>query len=143
MARKNLNEVQEKSGRGNNLALLSELVEKWGSKKKMLDPLSKDVKSYGDEIKNIMVKEQIDESRSGDFVACLSFQTKEEVNEEGIIEYLKNNVKNAGKYIKKVEVLDWDAIENAMYNQTITKEQMLEIDKFRTVKKTPVLKMGK
>lgn len=150
MARKKLieteNKVETKNSRSANLSLLSELVEKWGSKKVIADPLVKEVKSYADEIKNIMLAEKLDESISGDYTACLSFQTKETFDEEGLISYIKANlVNNNGScpYIKLVEVLDWDAIEKAIYNGTITKEQVLEIDKFKSETKTPVLKLGK
>ena len=146
MGRKKIEAQETKSNRGNNLSELSELVEKWGSKKTVLDPLTKEVKSYADSIKLLMLEENLDESISGAYTACLSFQTKEEVNEEGLLAYIKSDLwgdkgSMTCPYIKRVEVIDWDALESAIYNHELTQEQLLAIDEFRTVSKTPVLKL--
>lgn len=141
MGRKKIEVQETKSNRGNNLSELSELVEKWGSKKTVLDPLTKEVKSYADSIKLLMLEENLDESISGAYTACLSFQTKEDVNEEGLLQRMKQEWADPTRFIKTVEVVDWDALESAIYNHELTQEQLLAMNEFRTVSKTPVLKL--
>lgn len=150
MARKKLMEtenVEVKDQRSEHLSQLSILVERWGKNKKIFDPLKKEVDNDGKEIKELMLAEKLDTSSSGEFTACLSFSTKELFDEEGLVTYLTKTLwgkkKSACPYVKTVEIVDWDAIEKAIYNGEITKDQVLEIDKFKTVTKTPVLKLGK
>ena len=88
-----------------------------------------------------MIAEELGESTSAGFTASLTYQTKESFDIDNLLAYLKNNVENGASYVRTVEEVDWDALEKAVYNGTISKEQILEIDKFKTVTKTPVLKL--
>ena len=148
MARARLVEVKEevKNQRSENLSKLSTLVERWGKNKTVLDPLKKEVDKDAAEIKMIMLEEELDTSVSGDYTASLTFKTTEAFDEDALLTYLKSAL--VGKdgvcpYMLFVEVVNWDAIEKAIYNGEITKEQVLEIDKFKTVKKTPTLNFVK
>ena len=134
MARKSLN------------ATLEELIEVWGTNKTTADGLKKVVDRDAAQIKEIMLSKKLTESKSGKYIAKLSIQHKEKFNEDGLIEYIKTKL--WGKkgsmecpYIKRVEVIDWDALESAIYNETITKKQLMEIDKFKETVETPVLKL--
>lgn len=120
----------------------------WGKNKSQADELNKDVKRDADEIKQIMLAEKLDSSISGDYEAKLSFQHKETFDEEGIVEFIRkyiwtNKKQEECPYLKLTVSVDWDALENGIYNGDITEEQMLEIGKFKTVIETPVLKLGK
>lgn len=151
MARKKLIETEApatKDSRSENLSKLHVLVDRWGKNKKVLDPLKKDVDKDAAEIKQLMLEEKLDTSISGEFTAVLSFTNKESIDEDGLLDYIKSvlwGTKGSMQcpYIKTVEVIDWEAVEKALYNGEITKEQAIEMDKFKTVTKTPVLKMGK
>ena len=146
MARKKL-EV-ESSNRSENLSELRKLVADWGPKKSTVDSLDKEVKADAAKIKELMMKEELDESTSGIYTAKLSFQNKETINEEGLLQYIKTTLwGDKGSmhcpYIKLVETIDWDALEKDIYNGKITKEQVIDMDKFRTINKTPILKLKK
>lgn len=151
MARKKLVETnvsETKNQRSENLSKLSALVERWGSNKSVLDPLKKEVDKDAAEIKQLMMQEKLDSSLSGDYIANLTFKNNESIDEEGMLNYVKSVLwvdKGSMQcpYIQTIEVLNWDAIEKAIYNGQITKEQVLEMDKFKTVTQTPVLKLGK
>ena len=149
MAR-NLAGVAEASNatRSQNLSKLSKLVKEWGEEKVVCDDLTKKVKDYAAQIKKIMIAENLEDSESGPYIAKLSFSHTENFDEGGMISFIKS-VLWADKgsmecpYIKRVEVVDWDAIEKAMYNGDISKEHILEMDKFKSVTDTPVLKLAK
>lgn len=148
MERTRLVEVKEEATnkRGDNLSKLSTLVERWGKNKVVLDPLKKEVDKDAAEIKKIMLEEELDTSISGDYTASLTFKTTESFDEDALLTYIKSAlVGKDGKcpYINLVEVVNWEEIEKAIFNGTITKEQVLEIDKFKTVKKTPTLNFVK
>ena len=134
--------------RSANLSKLSTLVKRWGENKTQADALKKLVDTDAAEIKQIMLDEKLDSSISDNYKASLSFQEKESIDEEGLLAYIKSVIwNNKGSmhcpYIKTVEVIDWDAIEQAVYNGEITKEQVLGIDNYRSIKKTPVLRLIK
>lgn len=119
----------------------------WGINKTTADGLKKVVDRDAAQIKEIMLTEKLTESKSGKYIAKLSIQHKEKFNEEGLLEYIKTKLwgdKGSMEcpYIKRVETIDWDALESAIYNETITKEQLLEIDKFKDTVETPVLKLA-
>ena len=144
MARKNLNEVVSETT--SKLSKLSELVSRWGANKIICDGLEKSVKADAAEIKQIMLVDNMTSFSSEKFTANLSFQNKESMDEEGLLEYIKTVLwADMGSmecpYIKRIEVLDWDAIERDTFSGKITKEQLLEMDKFKTTTKTPVLKL--
>ena len=147
MARKAVN-TETKASRGDKLKELSDLVKSWGKNKTECDALTKIVKADSAKIKSIMLDENLTESESDEYLAKLSFKHSEKFDEDGLIQFFKT-VLWADKgsmecpYIKRVEVVDWDAVEKAIYNGTITKEQAAEMNKYKEVTTTPVLTLGK
>lgn len=131
-----------------NLQKLEKLVSSWGETKTQADALKKEVDQSAAEIKQIMIAEKLDSSTSGEYTAKLSFKKKEVFDDEGLVEYIKN-VLWKGKssktcpYIKTVEQVNWEALEDAIYKETLTKEQILGIDKYKTVTETPELRLSK
>ena len=148
MARKKLIEAVETKTAKNNLQRLEALVKTWGSNKTQADALKKDVDKDAAEIKQLMMEENLSESVSGDFIEKLSYQTKITFDEDGLVEYIRKHIWTSKKkapcpYLKTIIAIDWDALENAIYNEELTEEQILAIDKFKSETKTPVLKLGK
>lgn len=71
---------------------------------------------------------------------CVADYYEKEVksmNEDALLEFLKE--KGYKKAIKKVEVVDMDALENLIYNGKISEEDQKEMLKFEEVKITPTL----
>lgn len=139
---------KENQTRSKNLSELRNLVADWGPKKSTVDSLDKEIKADAAKIKKIMMEEELEESTSGIYTAKLSFQNKEVIDEEGMLQYIKSVLwGDKGSmhcpYIRMIEVIDWDALEKDMYSGKITKEQIIAMDKFKSINKTPVLKLKK
>lgn len=138
MARKKAESQKEK---------LNNLIASWGKNKSECDDLTKLVKKDAAVIKEIMISEKLTESISDKYIAKLSFQHKEQFDEEALLKYIKTKIwADKGSmecpYIERIEVINWESLENAIYNGTITKKQLVEMDKFKEVTETPVLKLA-
>lgn len=149
MARKIVKEeavTEKKTTRKSKISELSVLVSRWGENKSTADKLKKEVDKDAAQIKQIMIDKKMENSTSGVYTADLSFRDDTTIDEDGVMNFIKTKLwGNKGSmecpYIKRIEVIDWDALEKAIYNGEITKKQVLAMDKFKTVKKTPVLKL--
>lgn len=135
MARKNLNEVAES---------LEELVSVWGENKSAMDSYKKIVDAKAKKIKELMLNSNLTKKTSGKYTAKLTTRKSESFDEDGLVKYIKSSLwANMGSmecpYIKTVEVVNWDALEKAMYNGEISKEQMTDIGKYKQVKETVAL----
>lgn len=126
----------KKENKKENLAVL---VTRWGENKSKADALTKDVKKDAEQIKQTMIENEWSAIHGGIYTADLSFREDTTVDEQGMIEYLKSL--KLSKCVKKVETVDWDALEKLIYSEKLTKEQVLELDKYKAVKKVPVLKL--
>lgn len=135
--------ARKKENKEENLAVL---VTRWGENKSKADALAKDVKKDAEQIKQTMIEHEWSAIHGGIYTADLSFRDDTTIDEESMMKYIKSKIwGDKGSmhcpYIKTVEVIDWDALEKAIYNGEITKKQVLAMDKFKSVKKTPVLKL--
>lgn len=144
MARKIVKEevAEKKATRKSKVSELSVLVSRWGENKSTADKLKKDVDKDAAQIKQIMIDNNKEDSTSGKYTAHLSYATSQQVDEEGLLEYIKSKIQGKKKscpYIKTIEVIDYNALEKAIYNGEITKEQVLEMDKYKSEVKTPKL----
>ena len=125
---------------------LKTIVARWGKNKTEADKLKKVVDADGKQIKSIMTEKGLSESESDGYVAKLSVTKKEAFDEDGLLQFIKSTIwaeKGSMEcpYIERVEVVNWDALEKAMYNGEITKKQMLEMDKYKKVTETQVLRI--
>lgn len=141
MARKKLEEVDDRS---RNLARLAELVKEWGPEKSKLDKLKKVVDKFGTEIKQLMTKEKLNTCEQNGFIAKITVKHSETFDEPGMIQYIKENIwvdkdNMQCPYINHIEVINWESLEKDMYNGNITKEQVLELDKFKKITETRAL----
>lgn len=137
MARKNLNEVTES---------LEELVSVWGENKSAMDSYKKLVDSKAKKIKELMLNSNLTKKTSGKYTAKLTTRKSETFDEDGLAKYIKSTLwGDMGSmecpYIQRVEVINWDALEKAMYNGEITKEQVAEIGKYKQIKETVALSL--
>lgn len=127
---------------------LQETVNQWLRDKQIVDPLDKANKVRASRIKELMMISGMKEVPDGDFVAKLSFKHTETMNEDALLNWIMTDLW-AGKgsmtcpYIKRVPVIDWEALEKDIYNEKIPKEKIAEMDKFKESVDTPVLKYSK
>ena len=110
--------------------------------KKKADELNKQIKKLFVEDASTLVKSEKakKDERSitvDGIVATYYVQERKTVNEEGLVEFLKE--KGYTKAIKTVEVLDEDALEKMMYDGAIDKKDVAEMAKFTVVKDVPTL----
>ena len=95
-------------------------------------------------IKSIMEQLNITECESSDGLnlAKVSEQKKESFREDELIEHLKqNNV--ADDIVKTKEYIDYDALENAIYKETISSDIVTGMNAFKDIVVTKVLRISK
>ena len=120
---------------------LDELIPRYGEDNTELNGLKKIVADENSKIKELMKESKMDEATSGDWVAKITVKKSESFNDEKLL----NIIKQLGLHniIKTKEYVDMDAMEEAIYNGTITQDMLLEISKAREVKETVVLNVKK
>ena len=135
------------SDRSKNLSALTPLVKEWGKNKTEYDKLKKVVDRDAKEIKALMTKEGLEECVEDGYIAKLSMKHTESFDEDGVLEYIKSVLwgdKGSMEcpYIQRVEIIDWDALEKAIYNKELTQDEIIGLEKYKEVKDTPVLNIG-
>lgn len=117
---------------------LDSLILTYAENKQILE----DYRKICDE-ENKQIKELMDTGsyEVGDYKVTKSVSTKDSMNEDKLLETLKNC--GVVTVIKTKEYVDIDALENAIYAGEISKEVLLEIDKCRETKEVVTLRISK
>lgn len=119
---------------------LDDLILKYAENKEKLDAFKKLTDAENKEIKFLMKSSGETEHVSDDYKASYIVSTRESMNEEMLLVV-------AHKYgipvIKTKEYIDFDALENAIYNNRISKEALLEMDKAKSKKEVVTLRITK
>lgn len=137
MARMNLNATTEIDWK----EIATEYIEKKAEEKEITGrtkELSSKLKNFLEGFDN-EEDQHIDTDNSGVY---LTYRTKEEWDEEGMIELLHRSGFD-DKIVKTKEYVDFDALESALYNETLPKEVIKELAKFKTEVLTSVLNIKK
>lgn len=121
---------------------LKELMSKFYQTKSIADAYKKDCDKMNKEIKSEMTNQDLTEVELEDVgVTCqLQTQKRKSFDEPKLINYLKNLDRQIPGAIKTVEVVDEDALENAIYNGLIDANAL---SPFIKVKEVQVLKFKK
>lgn len=136
MARKNTLSVEECS----NLSL-DELVSAYYMNKQELDSYKKIVDRYNQEIKTEMYNKNLDTYSTDHYTAKRTVVVKESFDESALIQVLKKfNIHNA---IKTKEYIDFDALENELYNSAPSPELATEIEKCKKTTEVIQLRVSK
>lgn len=94
------------------------------------------------QIKEMMHDMDITECATSLGTATITEQTRETFLEDKLIEFLKtNNV--ADDIVKTKEYVDFDALESAIYHETIPSELVKQMDSCKEKKTTTVLRIKK
>lgn len=118
---------------------LEELIRLFFEDKTSLDSYKKSTEELNTQIKDIMNNfKMIDFATEDGLVAKVTNRTSETFNEELLINKLKEL--NLNDIIKTVEVIDYDKLENAIYNNQLNAE---ELTPFKIVKTSQSLKVSK
>lgn len=126
---------------------LDDLIEVCGEVKDDLKILKSNEKKYADSIKKLMKEsvKEVDGKRSytvGAYTAVLYQQDKSSMNEEKLIQFLKQNGLAKG-IVRRKEYVDGDALEDAIYNDKIPKELLAGMDSCKEENFVDVLKITK
>ena len=117
------------------------IVERYGKNKEQLDSIKKLTDADNKEIKKLMEKAKIKEFTSDSYVAKYIVSTKNAINEDKLIEVLKTY--KVSDVIKKREYVDFDALEDYIYNHEISSELATAIDRCNTPTPTIQLRISK
>ena len=123
-----------------NEVILEELINSFYQDKELLEKYKKSTTKYNEEIKQQLAKADLDEfETSNGLIAKIGTQKRESFNEEKLIQKLKDL--NIIAPIKTVEIIDYEELENVIYNNELdaTKisdcKQVKEVNTLRVTKK--------
>lgn len=122
-------------------AKLNELVPKYVINKDEYESYKAIVEREKKQIKSLLSDIGQKEWQVGNNKVVAQERVTQTVNELELIKYLK--AIEANNCIKTIEVIDSDKLESAIYHGIITKEQVAEMQKFYTEKKTVALKLSR
>ena len=121
---------------------LDTLIPQYAENKSLLDDYKKICEN-----ENKQIKEMMDEGsyEAGGYKATKSISTRETMNEDKLLEVMKQHYAIHQKFgiIKTKEYIDMDALESAIYKGQIDKDTLLEIDKCRESKEVVTLRISK
>ena len=120
---------------------LQQLIPQYAMNKAELDSYEKICKRDNEEIKSLMFELGIDEAESEDYVAKRTVQKRENINEAKLLEIAHHY--GIPEIVKVKEYIDYDALENALYNNLIPTEAVLEMNNAKTVKEVVTLRVTK
>ena len=123
------------------MAQLETLIPIYYDNKQNLDFYKKECDAQNAEIKKLMAEQDIKEAEFLGVVAKYVIQKKESFNEEALLKLLKDN--GYTNVIKTKEYVDMDALEDALYHDTIDKDTIVAMDKCKEVKEVVQLRVSK
>ena len=123
------------------LGSLEALIPQYAKNKFELDSYKKICDKENAEIKSLMLNNDMQEASAGGYTAKLIIQHRDSMNEDKLLEIAHNF--GISEIVKTKEYIDFDALENAIYNNLISQEVLLEMDKAKETKEVVTLKIGK
>ena len=121
---------------------LQELIPIYAQNKLDFDSYKKICDTENAQIKQLMAQEGKTEETSCGWTVKYSVQVKESINEAALLEYAHKH-RTLKSIIKTKEYIDFDALENAIYNGLISREVISDINRFRETKEVPMLRITK
>lgn len=123
------------------LKTLDSLIPQYAANKREQDSYKKLCDKENAQIKAIMQDYVIPSYEAGGYKAVYSIQKRESINEELLLEIAHQH--GISEIVKTKEYIDFDALENAIYNGRIPESVVLEMDAATEVKEIPTLKVTK
>lgn len=120
---------------------LEELIPRYALNKAELDAYKKLCDTDNAKIKDIMLQSQEKKHEAGDYVATVTVSERETMNEEMLLEIAHHC--GIPEIVKTKEYIDFDALEDAIYNGRIPQDILLQMNKARQVKEVVTLKVSK
>lgn len=120
---------------------LTQLIDDYGKQRSKVDNEKAKADLLNNEIKMLMEKHELDSFDGDNFSAKYIVQKREMWDEEALIKLMKST--DIKDIVKKKEYIDWDCLENAIYHDKLSKSVLMRMDKLRTIKETPTLRVSK
>ena len=127
----------------NPILQLDNLVLRYGNNKFEMDSIKKICDGDKEQIKNIMRKLKLSTYEYGGYKANCIVSNKETINEDVLLKIFDTDDAREMGIIKSKEYIDYDALENAIYNNYIPKDTILEMDKAKESTEIVTLKVTK
>lgn len=121
---------------------LEQLIDAYALNKNELDGYKKICDAENAEIKALMTELELDKASTEDYTATLSIQHRETMDEDKLLEVLRN-AGYADIVIRTKEYVDMDLLEAAIYHDRIDKDTLLAMQRCKEVKEVQTLKISK
>lgn len=126
-----------------NLTDLDELIPQYALNKRELDSYKKLCDNENAQIKAIMSKFKTLSYEAKGYKASYSVSERVTMNEEMLLQIFDTGGAREMGIVKTKEYIDYDALENAIYNGWIPKDTLLEMDKAKETKEVVTLRVTK
>lgn len=120
---------------------LDTLIPQYAANKKEMDDYKKICDKENATIKAIMKDFCVSHYETGDYKAVCTVSERETMNEEMLLEIVREF--GIPDIIKIKECIDFDALEKAIYNGIIPQDMLLAMNKAKEVKYVTTLKVSK
>lgn len=120
---------------------LDTLIPQYATNKSELDGYKKICEKENVKIKELMKDLGLTNYETGKYRALYSVSERESMNEEMLLDIAHRL--GISEIVKTKEYIDFDALENAIYNNRISQEALLEMDKAKEVKEVVTLRITK
>lgn len=121
---------------------LEQLIDAYALNKNELDSYKKICDAENAEIKALMTELELNKASTEDYTATLSIQHRETMDEDKLLEVLRD-AGYADIVIRTKEYVDMDLLENAIYHEMIDKDTLLAMQRCKEVKEVQTLKISK
>lgn len=120
---------------------LDTLIPQYAANKAELDGYKKICDNENSKIKEIMKDFVLTHYEAGGYKASYSVSERESMNESMLLDIAHKH--GISEIVKTKEYIDFDALEDAIYNNRISQEVLLEMDKAKEVKEVVTLRVTK
>ena len=120
---------------------LDELIPQYASNKFEMESYKKICDRENAQIKSIMRDMDLSSYEAGGYKATYTISERESMNEEMLLEIAHKY--DIPEIVKTKEYIDYDALENAIYNEQISQDVLLEMNKAKESKEVVTLRVSK
>lgn len=120
---------------------LDELIPQYASNKSEMESYKKICDRENAQIKSIMRDMDLSSYEAGGYKATYTVSERESMNEEMLLEIAHRY--GIPEIVKTKEYIDYDALENAIYNEQISQDVLLEMNKAKESKEVVTLRVSK
>ena len=122
---------------------LDELIPRYGELKSQADSLKKELDVDNATIKELMAQSDSTEYEVDGWVAKYSVQERESLDEQKLLQIIKDAGVQKEGLIKTVEILDMEVLEDLLYKDEIPAEVVANMDSCRSIKEVVTLRVSR